>query len=392
MNELGSLAGGLSFAIVYGSLIPFAFEPRSFDDATAFLRQSPPPPSAALGNPDFGLNVALYVPLGFLIAATIGTRCRLLTPLAPSYLSRALVVTSAVAASLAVSLAMEIAQGYTTARSADLGDVLANGLGGLIGAALVGLSTQTVLHGLGLLGAGGRGATKPVAALGIIDFVLFSFFPFDFVKDTAHLYAKLESGLIAPFLAPAYCRDVAPCAARIALESVFAALLALLLAVWLPLKTRLAHWAAAGAAVGLGVEFVQVFLASGIAQGASIATRALGFLSVGWCVAALKRSGLDFIRLHASLVAPGLFACAALAIVAVNRIHPPFAWPPEPALTVLNSVNWVPFGYLFEVTEARIAQSVMAQLPRSRCWARHSGSTRSAADALLSAVVLSRPC
>jgi glycopeptide antibiotics resistance protein len=348
-------------ALAYGSLLPFNFLYRPLDEATAFLYQSTPPLSTLINNPDFGLNVVLYVPLGVLLVTTLATRCKSQASATPGRFLRALLVVAAVALSLFFSLAIETAQGYTIARRSDLSDVIANVLGGLFGAILAGIYARTVILSVDRIHAGGTDAIKPIAALAVIASAIFSFFPFDFLTSSDDLRAKFASGQVALAMAPSYCQGTALCGVRLAAEAVFAAFLAGIAALLLPRRLRLAEWIAVGAIVGLGIEFLQAFLASGIAQGASIATRVVGFASIGWWTADPRRCGLDFFRQYARAIAAGVFAVAIVAILAVNRIHPPLVLPSESVLTQLGALNWLPFGYLFDVAEAHIALSVTAQ-------------------------------
>ncbi len=352
---------GYVLAIAYGSLLPFNFVSRSLLDATAFLSQSLPGPGIFLNNPDLGLNVALYMPLGFLIvmALAIGrdeVLCGTYTKIA-----RLLLVFTACTIALATSIAIEIAQAYTVSRRADIVDVFANGFGAMSGALLAAIFLQAGLRSVAAFRAGGISMLRPLAALGIVGFIATSFFPFAVVQGTEQLRTKVEAGQIGIFLAPAFCDGTATCAGRLFLEVLSGTVLALLLAGSTSLKASRAAWATAGACIGLSIEFVQLFLSSGVAQGASIAARGIGFLLAGWLLNSQGALRIAALRLREPAFSWGAFAVAFAAILFVNRIQPPFVFLSQSLTDALSEVRWLPFMYLFEVPEARIAQSIAAQ-------------------------------
>jgi VanZ family protein len=127
------LALAYLLVVAYASLKPFGAWRMPPDEILQFLT-APWPRYITLE--DIAVNVAAYVPLGFLLSAGLGARYGA----APG----ALAATFAVAG---VSLAMEALQMFLPSRIASNVDLLTNGCGGLIGAMAAPLFAPTRLVG-----------------------------------------------------------------------------------------------------------------------------------------------------------------------------------------------------------------------------------------------------
>lgn len=113
-------AGGYFLLIVYASLQPFAGWTAPPADSPFFLVAARFPRF----NPgDFWINLAAYVPFGFLIALALGPKRG-----TPSRIALSTTVC------FVVSLTMEAAQTFLPSRVASVPDLLTNSLGGLVGA------------------------------------------------------------------------------------------------------------------------------------------------------------------------------------------------------------------------------------------------------------------
>ena len=128
------LAVAYLLVILYASLQPFSGWRVPPDEIRRFLA-APWPHYITLE--DVLINIAAYVPLGFLLANALATR----------FGPRHSVLVALVAACL-LSTAMEALQSFMPARIASNVDVLTNTLGGLIGALAAPLFGPT--HGLGM--------------------------------------------------------------------------------------------------------------------------------------------------------------------------------------------------------------------------------------------------
>lgn len=114
------LALGYTLLILYASLSPFSGWRDPAQSALAFLAEPWPRYVVAF---DVAVNVLAYVPVGFLVTAA------LLPARSPRWAGLA-----GFAAGLALSFAMECAQGFLPGRIASKVDLLTNTLGALIGA------------------------------------------------------------------------------------------------------------------------------------------------------------------------------------------------------------------------------------------------------------------
>src|SRR5262245_26788708 len=114
------LAAAYVLLIVYASLKPFAGWRMPPDDILRFLT-APWPRYITLE--DIGVNVAAYIPLGFLLSAGLSARY-----------GAARGALGAALAAASVSLAMEALQMFLPSRIASNVDLLTNSCGGLMGA------------------------------------------------------------------------------------------------------------------------------------------------------------------------------------------------------------------------------------------------------------------
>ena len=114
------LALAYTLLVVYASLQPFRDWRQPPPEILHFLAAQWP---RYITLDDVLINVAAYVPLGFLLALALGARLRAPWPVLAAALFTCL-----------LSLTMESAQVFLAARIASKVDLLANGLGGLFGA------------------------------------------------------------------------------------------------------------------------------------------------------------------------------------------------------------------------------------------------------------------
>jgi VanZ family protein len=143
--------------IVYGSLYPWRFQPRELDASPlAVVLSSWAWSLNRFVLRDLVVNVALYAPLGLTARLAFG---------------RAL---PAIALGVALSLAMETLQLYVPLRRTSALDLLTNGIGAALGAALAGPFERVARARL----AGRKADSGALALLGCwIAYVLFPFFP-----------------------------------------------------------------------------------------------------------------------------------------------------------------------------------------------------------------------
>lgn len=248
--------------VVYGSLLPFDWRPAPPQGAWRALLEAPWLPLGPGSRADWVANILLYIPLAFFGSAWLAG--------AAPRLSAGLRAITVLLFCVVTALAVEYAQVYVAPRTVSRNDLLAELLGSLAGAGLwlaAGGRVQALASGWA---QGGRYAWQAAAVLYGLAYVAVALFPFDFVNSRGELAARLAS--VHTLLQP--CGGLR-CLLKLAAEVAITVPLGLLIAARLP-APRLLSGAVAGAALGLALEAAQVLLASGVVQGASVITRALG--------------------------------------------------------------------------------------------------------------------
>lgn len=325
--------------VIYGSLVPLDFRPMPIESAWQAFGQTRLLDVGAAGRADWIANGVLYCPLGFLTASLLLRRGGGPAP----------AVLGALGLIVPLAIAVEFVQLFFPPRTVSLNDLLAEFIGSGAGAGLAVVAADR-MRALARAWMGGVERLAPwMLGLYALGYCAFSFFPFDFLISSAELAEKAASdnwGWV-------WASD----AGRGGVAASFAKLLAELLAA-LPLGWLVATrgWAparaaAGGAVLGAVIELGQFFIVSGVAQGLSIATRALG-VGLG-ALAWTQRGRLDPVTLAWNIrrFALPLLALYLLALVAVTGW---FEMPLRGRLEagrVLEEVRFLPFYYHYYTTE-----------------------------------------
>lgn len=185
----GLLVGSFLF-IVYGSLVPFQFQYLPLEHAVESYHQTIAKWSQVHSRSDFVANVMLYIPFVFLLLATPCTDRRRFWSL--------LCAPVAILLGAVTSLGIEFIQLYFPPRTTSFSDLLANTLGGAIGAVLWLCCGQRVVHWCRLvwtaqLGFGLAGLVLPAYLL--LVFVL-SQLPPELTISPVEVYHKYQRGMV----------------------------------------------------------------------------------------------------------------------------------------------------------------------------------------------------
>lgn len=164
--------------IAYGSLYPFNFKPDAIEGGVfqALEKLS----WARAGRSDHIANVLLYLPLGFCLFLWLGARLRRHTAWLLATLLSAL-----------LSLAIEVAQVYVSARVPSLKDLALNTLGAALGAT-GGLLWRGIARLMHLPSREEQPTRDPGAALVVVAWLVFRFVPFVPQLDLGKLKAALR--------------------------------------------------------------------------------------------------------------------------------------------------------------------------------------------------------
>lgn len=336
--------------VVYGSLVPLRYVDRPLADAVQAFRNIPFLALGVESRADWVANGVLYVPVGFLTAGWLIGRLRD----AP----RALLFCIAGAFSVALAVSVEFAQVYFPQRTVSLNDIYAEWIGSLLGIAL---SVRYASGFQALVASFLRdpGRLRAAALDGyVVAYLAFAFFPYDLLLTQPELVEKVASTHWGWWVAGDTFTPV-----HLAFQLLAELLLTLPLGFWLvrlfgPGALDYRQAALVGLMLGAFIELGQFLLYSGLSQGVSVVSRALGTTlglvlcqrgahwSVGAVVLTLRRYTLP-------LVATYLMALLYLNGWATARWH---GWSGVQAQW--DQLRFMPFYYHYFTSEVKALFSV----------------------------------
>lgn len=335
--------------ILYGSLLPFDFTFHPWDQAWQKFSAMPYLNLDARSRADWIANLLLYLPLGFVAT---GTAMRA----GGSPIVRLTLLSLALAICLGTALGVEFAQVYFPPRTVSYNDLLAETLGTFAGMVIYLLSARKLVSLSSLVSR-----DKSIAILGAysVGYLIFSLFPYDFLISRDEIAWKLSSPLAAFFLAGSGCTHTISCIAKLGAEALAVVPIGLLLS---------RHWPRAGTAFFLGallgaaIEIAQLFLASGISQGASVLTRAIG-LAIG-CQIVPRLSSFPIESIRPALRWFTMFAVVPyLALLAALNGWATHNWLSlHDGLQRLGTLHFLPFYYHYYTTETVAVASLLTQV------------------------------
>ncbi|MBS0592699.1 MAG: VanZ family protein, partial [Proteobacteria bacterium] len=337
--------------IVYGSLIPFDYHARPLAETSAAFEAIPYLQLGVASRADWVANILLYIPLAFLLTGAVaGTR----GPLAAG-LGVALVAV----ACIALAFAIEFAQLYFPPRTVSQNDLIAETIGTAVG---IGLWFGAGPRLLGLwrgLHLGGPAAHRALLALYVLGYLALAFFPYDLLVSGAELQAKLANPAAATWGLAGACGGALACSVKLGVEILVAMPIGAMLALVAP-RLRAGRAFFIGLALGAVIETGQLLLASGVSQGLSLLTRALG---VAWGLTLQHTLRLDMLERHARTLRAAVLAAAPVYVVLLALVQG-FSGTLEPrwvAAGKLADTHFLPFYYHYFTTETAALWSLLAQ-------------------------------
>jgi VanZ family protein len=335
--------GYLAF-VIYGSLVPLDFRPLPWEQA--WLRfQAIPYLQLGIGSrADWVANIVLFIPLTFLWSGALWSRSN------PAL--RILACILIVAGGVALSVGIEFAQIYFPPRTVSLNDILAETIGSAIGVALW-LAAGRRLVALGtVVGAGGPGTVRAMLTLYLIGYFALSFFPYDFLVSWPEFLAKLAAHRDSLFVSAGSCDSGLRCAAKLLAEVVAVLPLGLLIGMRFRGGARALSVALlSGAAFGVVIEGVQLFISSGSAEGISVLTRTVGTVSGLMLYRAL---GALTTRTLQPYLRPGiliLLPCYLVFLGVLSGWHGGTRLAMDEALGRIPQLHFLPFYYHYYTSE-----------------------------------------
>lgn len=337
--------------VIYGSLVPLAFQPRPLAETLNAFANIRWLNLGLASRADWVANLLLYMPLGFLASAWLTTAGQRIS-------ARLAAAMFALPFCLALAVGVEFIQLYFPGRTVSLNDLLAEALGSLIGAGLfVGLGERVTRMWQRWL-EGGKHALGAVALAYLGAYLALSLFPFDFLVSQAELSQKWSSDTVSWLVAGSGCDKPALCLVRLIVEILLVA----------PLGAVVAHQrgsrrggmllaAILGAMLGILLELVQAFIASSLVQGVSVLTRGVGMAAGFMVYRHFIRGGARAMPGWALLLAAGFWL---LLLIWLNGwlTHSWLGW--EEAKTQLEEVRFLPFYYHYYTTETQALTSLLS--------------------------------
>jgi VanZ family protein len=379
--QLRSLWWGIAAFVVYGSLVPLEYRPLPPGEAWARFQQIPFLNLGVGSRADWIANGVLYAPLGFLGTLALLQRgwWRIVAVVLP------------VALAWALAVAVEYTQLFFPPRTVSLNDLLAEGIGVVVGAVAALVAWSMRARWRPLQAAGSHWLHDHGLALYAAAYLAYSLFPYDLLISGAELADKLASDRWGWWLAGGDGRPLVT-AVRLAMEVVLAAPLGAWLAARRP-PHGLARLLVVGLAIGLALELAQLLIASGVTQGASVLTRAAGVVAGGWLW--VRRADWQPARVRAVIVkaAPWVLPGYLLVLLGVNGWFS-HAWGGlTDAAATLADVRWQPFYYHYYTSEAQALLSLTSVafsygLIGVWVWARRSPALAAALGAALRCAVV----
>lgn len=336
--------------VAYGSLVPLVFRSRPLGEAwTAFLDL----PYLQLGihsRADWVANILLYIPLAFFLSARLGSRMGA---------AAAALVTLLACAALAVGV--EFTQLFFPPRTVSKNDLIAELIGAGLGIALWQYAGARIVALWDEVQSGGRRGIRALIALYSAAYLAFALFPYDFVISASELMQKLAQPESLALFVGASCGSPIPCSTKLIVEMLAIAPLGIFFGMMVGRNSRASVWLAFswGVLIGVGIEGLQAFLASGAGQGVSIITRGVGVASGLGIYRLLRREWLTEYRGHVKFVSLFALPLYLVLLLALNGFFASDFQSLNSALRELKDIRFMPFYYHYFTSETQAVHSLL---------------------------------
>ena len=334
--------------VVYGSLVPLDWRAMPVSEALRRFARTPWLSLGVASRADWIANLVLYVPVAYGAAYFwVGRRS--------GASARGVASVGVLVFCLALALGVEFAQLFFPPRTVSLNDFLAEGLGSLLGLGLflsIGERVRSTVRGL--FADGGRAVRAALLSYAAA-YSLYALFPFDFLVSAGEFKQKLA--IVAShslWLTPGvYDGPIHLLLKPFAEVGAAAPLGALAAALGLG-RRRLGPAVLLGIAVGVGIEAVQFFLASGVTEGAAAVAKAVGFVLgyEAFCITASRLARGEIAEFPHWLVPAAAVAYLSL-LVPMNWARRGGLLPLEEVLRRAAKLSLIPFYYHYYLPESR---------------------------------------
>lgn len=341
--------------VIYGSLVPLEFHYRSWDNAWQTFKNIPYLNLGIDSRADWVANAVLYVPVGFLIASLLKRFGK--------HPALALAFIGSLVFSFALAVSVEFTQLFFPQRTVSYNDIIAEFLGSILGAIFAVRWSNRFMSLLSTLAGNPDRLVAHLLKAYAISYVAFSLFPYDFLVSISEIHWKIQSDGWGWLVA----KESMGGSTILAIAKLFAEILAVVpLGMMLgKIKTGRRPWSPThallfGALLGLMIEVAQFFIATGVSQGLSVITRAIGMYigTLLWRHRTLfppQRVAFELRRFGLFI---GIFYLIALA--AVNGLIGHRWMGIDFAMNALKEINFLPFYYHYYTTEQAALLSLVS--------------------------------
>jgi VanZ family protein len=367
--------------VIYGSLLPLDFRALPWDEAVARFGEIPWLELGVDSRADWVANLILYIPLGYLLLGALAGHNK-----SPAVWTLSLLVSGLLIVGMALSI--EFAQLFFPPRTVSLNDLYAEFVGGTLGMLLWWLAGRPLSGVWRHFTQGGSAAVNAFLIGYALVYLFLSLFPYDFLMNMAEWKSHLASGKTG-WLFAGNCG--LGCGAKLVPEMLAAIPFGLLLGNRSG-RLSLASAAGAGALLGLMIEVLQLGIASGTSQGASIFSRAAGVGLGAWLPVLFSQWNDRRMR---TWVRAGLVLAIvpyAIGLALLNRWFSAPWMNADTAIARLAEIRFIPFYYHYYTSEAVALVSLLFQSGLYGCmgvglWLWHQGARRKPQGPLIPALL-----
>lgn len=347
--------------VIYGSLVPFDFNPLPWDIAWRRLSTAPMLELGIESRADWVANGVLYLPVGFL---TTGMLMRAAGRGVSQWLIPGCV---GLLFGAILAVAVEFAQTAFPPRTVSRNDMIAEIIGTAIGVLIALAGARKFQAMIVSFGHGNAALSRQLGIFYALLFPAIVLFPFDLLLDINEWHRKLASAQVGLWLAGSGVKmGLITLVAKLLIETLAVAPLG---AIWAARRRRIspgqtssaAQQLLIGALLGMLVELAQLAFASGQSQGASVLTRAAGFAFGGWVYQHGQTIRLESVRAAVrQITLPITLVLLPLLLLVNGAWRGPWLAPEQAIRRLLNDIEFLPFYYHYYTTEAQAVVSLVA--------------------------------
>jgi VanZ family protein len=346
------LAIAYTLFVIYGSLVPLNFQHYSWQEASEVFKNIRYLNLGIGSRADWVANILLFVPLTFVWLGALWH--------STSVAWRIAAMLFVLLACISLSIAIEFTQIFFPPRTVSLNDIFAEIIGTVLGIVLWPVMGMRFAHLVRAIFQGGMIARYAVLIVYALVYAALSLFPYDFLLTYDEWLAHLASDKVGWLFVPS-CG--AGCMWKLIPEILVFVPLGIsgVLATGQKKRFSLLLAAAVGSLLGVMIEGLQLTIASGISQGASIGSRAVGMMLGVWL--AQSAHGVDWHR--ARPFVRGMLVLVMLPYLIVltwlsNWFSSSWLGMSE-GLVRLGNMHFLPFYYHYYTSEAVALVSLLFQ-------------------------------